>query len=81
VSAVLAKRIADAVLAKRIADAVLAASRFHDAELTIAQVKEPRVDESGGTHAAHGLALQANGKVLLAGETRTSGGTRPWWLC
>ncbi len=35
-----------------------------------------RVDVSGGTDAAHGLALRTNGKVLLAGETWTAGSPR-----
>jgi uncharacterized delta-60 repeat protein len=35
-----------------------------------------RVDVVGGTDAAHGLALQANGKIVLAGETWTSGSPR-----
>ena len=35
-----------------------------------------RVDVSGGTDAAHGSALQANGKVVLAGETWAAGSPR-----
>ena len=35
-----------------------------------------RVDVAGGTDAAHGLALQANGKIVLTGETWTSGSPR-----
>jgi hypothetical protein len=35
-----------------------------------------RVDVAGRTDAAHGLALQANGKVLLAGETWAAGSPR-----
>jgi uncharacterized delta-60 repeat protein len=35
-----------------------------------------RVDVAGGTDAAHGLALQANGKIVFAGETWNSGSPR-----
>jgi uncharacterized delta-60 repeat protein len=35
-----------------------------------------RVDVAGGNDAAHGLALQANGKIVLAGETWRSGSPR-----
>jgi uncharacterized delta-60 repeat protein len=35
-----------------------------------------RIDVSGGTDAAHGLAAQANGKVVLAGETWAAGSPR-----
>ena len=35
-----------------------------------------RIDVSGRTDAAHGLALQENGKVVLAGETWIAGSPR-----
>jgi uncharacterized delta-60 repeat protein len=35
-----------------------------------------RIDVSGGTDAAHGLAQQANGKIVLAGETWSAGAPR-----
>ena len=43
---------------------------------TFADAGVERIDVARGTDAAHGLALQANGKVVLAGETWIAGSPR-----